>query len=460
MISTRDSISVFIFTIHVREDFTMCAMESRTETLIQRKNNAVARGIANSTNVFVEKASGAVITDVEGREFLDFYAGVGVLNVGHCPEPVVKAVQKQADKLLHSFFAIAMYEPYVELAEKMNAIAPGSSVKKTMFANSGAEAVENAVKIARHATKRTGIISFECAFHGRTFMTMSLTSKVKPYKYGFGPFAPDVYKVPSAYCYRCHYRSSYPGCGMHCLENFERFFAAEIDAEHIAAMIIEPVQGEGGFLVPPPEFLPGLKSICESKGILLIADEVQTGFGRTGKMFAIENWGVEPDLMTTAKSIAAGVPLSAVTGKAEYMDAPDAGNIGGTYGGNPLACVAGIETIKFVEENKLCSRAAEIGSKTMTRLKALQEVCPAIGDVRGLGAMIGIELVKDRKTKEPDKELTGKVVKYCLEQGVMLISAGIFSNVIRLLIPLVVTDEQLDRGLTVLEQSILRAAAE
>ncbi len=433
---------------------------SNTEKLIQRKNNAVARGIANSTGVFVEKASGAVMTDVDGREFLDFYAGVGVLNAGHCPEPVVKAIQAQAGKLLHSFFAIGMYEPYVALAEKMNALMPGSSPKKTMFANSGAEAVENAVKIARHATKRTGIIAFEAAFHGRTFMTMSLTSKVKPYKYGFGPFAPEIYKVPSAYCYRCHYRSTYPGCGMHCLENFERFFAAEIDAEHIAAMIIEPIQGEGGFIVPPPEFLPGLKSICESKGILMIVDEVQSGFARTGKMFAIENWGVEPDLMTTAKSIAAGMPLSAVTGKAEYMDAPDAGNIGGTYGGNPLSCVAGLETIKFIEEQKLCERATQVGNATMTRLKALQEKCSAIGDIRGVGSMIGIELVKDRQTKEPAKEITSKVVKYCLEQGVMLISAGIFSNVIRLLIPLVVTDEQLDRGLTVLEQSILRAVSE
>lgn len=438
----------------------MSSTESRTEKLIERKNKAVARGVANSTGVFVEKASGAVITDVEGREFLDFYAGVGVLNIGHCPEPVVNAIKNQADQLLHSFFAIAMYEPYVALAEKMNSLMPGPSPKKTMFANSGAEAVENAVKIARHATKRTGIIAFECAFHGRTFMTMSLTSKVKPYKYGFGPLATDVYKVPSAYCYRCHYRSAYPGCGMHCLENFERFFTAEIDAEHIAAMIIEPIQGEGGFIVPPPEFLPGLKSICESKGILFIADEVQSGFARTGKMFAIENWGVEPDLMTTAKSIAAGVPLSAITGKAEYMDAPDAGNIGGTYGGNPLACVAGLETVKFIEDHQLCRRAEEIGRKTMARLKALQERCPVVGDVRGMGAMIGIELVKDRRTKEPAKELTGKVVKYCLEEGVMLISAGIFSNVIRLLIPLVVTDGQLEHGLTVLEQSILKAAAE
>ncbi len=433
---------------------------SKTEELMQRKNNAVAAPISNTTGIFVERAKGAVITDVEGREFLDFYAGVGVLNVGHCPESVVKAVQKQAGELLHSFFAIGMYESYVALAEKMNALLPGSGPNKTMFANSGAEAVENAVKIARQAMKRPGIISFEGGFHGRTLMAMSLTSKVKPYKHGCGPMASEVYKVPSAYCYRCHYRSEYPGCGMHCLENFERFFISEVDAEQIAAMIIEPVQGEGGFIVPPPEFLPGVKAICEKKGILFIADEIQSGFGRTGKMFAIENWGVEPDLMTTAKSIAAGVPLSAVTGKAEYMDAPGPGVIGGTYGGNPLACVAGLETIKLIEEQELCKRGAKIGQITMKRLKTLQERCKIIGDVRGLGSMIGIELVKDRQTKEPAKDLTAKVVKYCLEEGVMLISAGIYGNVIRLLIPLVVTDEQLDKGLSVLEKSLLKAAEE
>ncbi|MDR3561577.1 MAG: 4-aminobutyrate--2-oxoglutarate transaminase [Negativicutes bacterium] len=428
-----------------------------SDGLMARKVNAVARGISNSTPIFVKEARGAVITDVNGQEFLDFYAGISTLNVGHCPEPVVKAIQEQAAKLIHSCFMVTMYEPYVAFAEMLNSIIPGNFAKKTMFANSGAEAVENAIKIARHYTKKTGIIAFECAFHGRTLMTMSLTSKVKPYKYGFGPFAPDIYKVPSAYCYRCYYRSTYPGCGLHCLENFERFFAAEIDAEHIAAMIIEPVQGEGGFIVPPPEFLPGLKSICEKKGILFIADEVQAGFARTGKMFAIEHWGVEPDLTTTAKSIAAGMPLSAVTGRAEVMDAPDPGNIGGTYGGNPLACAAGIETVHYIQDNDLCARAEEIGRQSMQRLKALQEKCDAIGDVRGLGAMSAIELVKDRKTKEPDKELTARVVKDCLAQGLIVISAGIFGNVIRLLIPLVVTDEQLDRGLSILENSLLKA---
>ncbi|VBB05742.1 aminotransferase class-iii [Lucifera butyrica] len=432
--------------------------ESKSETLLKRKQAAVASGIANATSIFAERASGAVITDVEGKEYLDFYAGIGVLNIGHCPPPVVKAVQQQAGKLLHSFFPTVMYEPYVALAEKMNALMPGAGPKKTMFVNSGAEAVENAVKIVRRATEKTGIISFECAFHGRTFMTMGLTSKVKPYKYGFGPFPAELYKVPSAYCYRCHYNAAYPGCGLHCLENFERLFTAEIDADHIAALIIEPIQGEGGFIVPPPEFLPGLKAICEKNGILFIADEVQTGFARSGKMFAIENWGVEPDLMTTAKSIAAGVPLSAVTGKAAIMDVPVAGSIGGTYGGNPLACVAGLETIKYIEEQDLCNRAKQIGDTCMGRLKALQEKCNFIGDVRGVGAMIGIELVKDRQSKTPDKKLTARVIKLCLEQGLLLISAGIFGNVIRLLIPLVVTDEQLDRGLTILEQSIVKAA--
>ena len=431
---------------------------SKSEELLKRKQAAVPSGIANSTPIFAKKASGAVITDMEDNEYLDFFAGVGVLNVGHCPKPVVEAIQNQAEKLLHSFFSVVMYEPYIDLAEKMNEIAPGPSKKKTMFANSGAEAVENAIKIARHAKKKTGIISFECCFHGRTSLTMGLTSKVKPYKYGFGPFPSDLYKIPASYCYRCPYHSTYPSCGMHCLEAFDKFFAATADPSEIAAMIIEPIQGEGGFIIPPKEFLPGLKTICEKNDILFIADEVQSGFARSGKMFAIENWNVEPDLMTTAKSIAAGVPLSAVTGLAEIMDAPGGGSIGGTYGGNPLACVAGVEVIKMIQEQKLCQRALDIGEKTLTKFKALQDRCPIIGDVRGLGAMIGIELVKDKKTKEPAKELTAKVIKLCLDQKLILINAGIYGNVLRLLIPLVTTDEQLERGLSIIENSILEAA--
>lgn len=423
----------------------------KSRELLERKLNVVARGISNAVPIFVEEAKGAIIKDVDGNTYIDFYGGIGTLNAGHCPEPVVKAIREQAEKLLHTCFMVTMYEPYVDLAEKIISITPGQFPKKMMFVNSGAEAVENAVKIARFTTKKTGIIAFECAFHGRTLMTMSLTSKVKPYKFGFGPFAPDVYKVPSAYCYRCYYNSAYPGCGMHCLERFDRFFAAEVPPESIAAMIIEPVQGEGGFLVPPKEFLPGLKSICEKHGIVFIMDEVQTGFGRTGKMFAAEHFGVEPDLMTVAKSIAAGMPLSGVVGKAEIMDGPEPGHIGGTYGGNPLCCAAGLAVIKYIEENNLADRATVIGNKAMDMMRGLQEKYPVIGDVRGLGAMVAMELVKDRKTKEPARELAGQIITECYRRGLILIGAGVFSNVVRMLMPLSITDDQLEQGLDILE---------
>ncbi|MFZ5649752.1 MAG: 4-aminobutyrate--2-oxoglutarate transaminase [Bacillota bacterium] len=421
------------------------------QALLERKLNIVARGISNSTPIFVEEASGAMLRDVDGNTFIDFYGGIGTLNVGHCPEPVVAAIKEQAEKLLHTCMMVTMYEPYVELAEKLASITPGRFAKKVMFANSGAEAVENAVKIARFASGKTGIIAFECAFHGRTLMTMSLTSKVKPYKFGFGPFAPEVYKVPSAYCYRCYYNSTYPGCGMHCLERFDRFFSAEAAPETIAAMIIEPVQGEGGFIVPPGEFLAGLKSICEKNGILFIADEVQTGFGRTGRMFALDHFGVEPDIITAAKSIAAGMPLSAVVGRAEVMDAPDPGHIGGTYGGNPVSTAAGLATLKYLEENSLAERAGIIGEKALGMMRGMQEKYPAIGDVRGLGAMVAMELVKDPKTKEPAKELASQVISQCCQRGLVVCGAGIFSNVVRMLMPLAITDDQLEHGLSILE---------
>jgi len=426
------------------------------QELLNRKNNLVARGISNSTGIFVKEAKGATIVDVEGREYIDFYAGIGTLNAGHCPPPVVEAIRNQAEKLLHTCFMVTMYEPYLDLAEKLISISPGSYDKRAMFVNSGAECVENAVKIARAYTKRTGVISFECAFHGRTLMTMTLTSKVKPYKFGFGPYAPEVYKIPSAYCYRCYYHSTYPGCGMHCLEQLDRTFAAEVAPENIAAMIIEPVQGEGGFIVPPKEFLPGLQEICRKHGIVFIADEVQTGFGRTGKMFASENWGLEPDLMTVAKSIASGMPLSGVVGRAEIMNAPEPGHIGGTYGGNPVSCAAALATIDYMAKENLVERANRIGEKTRARMLAMKDKYPVIGDVRGLGAMNAIELVKNRETKEPAKDEAAAVSKYCVENGVIVIGAGIFSNVIRTLIPLAVTDEQLDRGLDVLEQAVAK----
>ncbi|AGL03202.1 4-aminobutyrate--2-oxoglutarate transaminase [Desulfoscipio gibsoniae] len=428
----------------------------RNEELLARKNSLVARGISNSTNIFVKEARGATIIDVEGNEYIDFYAGIGTLNAGHCPPPVVAAIKEQAEKLLHTCFMVTMYEPYLDLAEKLIEISPGSYEKRAMFVNSGAECVENAVKIARFHTKRTGVISFECAFHGRTLMTMSLTSKVRPYKFGFGPYAPEIYKIPSAYCYRCYYRSTYPGCGMHCLEQFDRMFAAEVVPENVAAIIIEPIQGEGGFIVPPPEFLPGLRKICDKHGIVLIADEVQTGFGRTGKMFACEHWGLEPDLMTMAKSIASGMPLSGVVGKAEIMNAPDPGHIGGTYGGNPVSCAAALATIDYMQQEKLVERAREIGEKTRARMLEMKEKYPVIGDVRGLGAMNAMELVKNSETKEPAKDEAAAVSKYCMKNGVIVIGAGIFSNVIRTLVPLAITDEQLDRGLDVLEQAVAK----
>lgn len=422
--------------------------------LLDRKMKVVARGISNSTPIFVEEAKGAMIRDVDGNVFIDFYGGIGVLNAGHCPPPVVEAIKDQADKLLHTCFLVTMYESYVELAEKLVSLVPGAFDKKVMFVNSGAEAVENAVKIARSYKQKPAIISLECAFHGRTLLTMTLTSKVKPYKFGFGPFAPEIYKVPSAYCYRCYYHSTYPECGLHCLEQFDRFFVAEVAPETVAAIIVEPVQGEGGFIVPPKEYLPGLKEICEKNDILFIADEVQTGFGRTGRMFAVEHWGIEPDLMTLAKSIASGMPLSAVVGKAEVMDAPGPGYVGGTYSGNPLCCAAGLATINYIEENDLVARANVIGARVMNRMREMQEKYAAIGDVRGLGGMVAMELVKDRKTKEPAKEETSQILQECYRRGLLVVSAGIFGNVLRFLIPLVITDEQLEQGLGILEEAV------
>lgn len=428
----------------------------KSKALIERKNRCTARGISQGTPLFIERAEGALLIDVDGHEFIDFYGGIGVLNAGHCPQPVVKAIKDQAEKLIHTCFMTSMYEGWVDLAEKLTQIAPMTGDLKVTYVNSGAEAVENAIKIARSYTKRTGVIAFEMAFHGRTNLTMGLTSKVRPYKFGFGPFAPEIYKIPSAYCYRCYYKSTYPSCGMHCLEQFERFFAAEVAPETIAAMIIEPVQGEGGFIVPPREFLPGLKTITAKHGITFIADEIQTGFGRTGKMFAVEHCGVEPDLMTMAKSIAAGMPLSAVVGKSEIMDAPGPGMLGGTYAGNPIACAAGIATVDYILQENLPSRAEKIGRTVVNRLKTMQEKYPLIGDVRNLGAMVGIELVKDRVTKEPAKEETALITQECLKQGLVIISAGVFGNVIRMLMPLVITDEQLERALAILEAAFAK----
>jgi len=424
-----------------------------TKRLLARKEKSIARGIPTVFPLCIDEAKGAVLKDIEGNIFIDFYGGIGVLNAGHRPDAVVDAIRKQVDKYLHTSFPIINYEPYVALGEKLASITPGDYAKKAMFVNSGAEAVENVVKIARAYTKKTGIVSFEGGFHGRTLLTMTLTSKVKPYKFGFGPFAPEIYKIPYAYCYRCAYNCTYPDCNMYCLDQIKRFFVAEVDPENIAAMVVEPVQGEGGFVVPPKEFLPGLKNICEQNGILFIADEIQSGFARTGKMFAIEHSGITPDLMTTAKSIAAGMPISAVSGKAEIMDAPAPAHIGGTYGGNPVACAASLATIEFIEKEGLCDRAVTIGKFVVDRLKGMQQKHSEIGDIRALGAMVGIEFVKDRGSKEPAKDETIMVRDECLKRGLIVLPCGMFGNAIRMLMPLVITDEQLSHCMSILEEA-------
>jgi 4-aminobutyrate aminotransferase/(S)-3-amino-2-methylpropionate transaminase len=424
------------------------------ESLFKERNRHIPQGPFNVHPIFVEKAKGAIIIDVEGKEYIDFAGGIGVNNIGHCDEEVLKAVQNQIQKYIHTCFHVVMYEPYVEMAKRLNQITPGTFPKKTMFANSGAEAVENAVKIARHATDRPATIAFEDAFHGRTLLALSLTSKMKPYKFGFAPYAPEIYRMPYAYCYRCAFGLEYPSCEIRCAYFLKDFFNTHISAEQVAALIIEPVLGEGGFVVPPKEYFKILKKICEDNGIVFIADEVQTGFGRTAKMFAMEHYDVEPDIIVVAKSIAGGLPLSAITGKTDLMDHPQVGGLGGTFSGNPLACRAALAVLDQFEKKNLLSRAEKIGNMVLERFKQFYAHYPVVGDVRGLGAMVGMELVVDRKTKEPATAFTKQLVNRCREKGLLMISAGTYSNIIRPLMPLVITDEQLEKGLSIIDESL------
>jgi 4-aminobutyrate aminotransferase/(S)-3-amino-2-methylpropionate transaminase len=424
----------------------------KAKALLEKKERNVPRGPFTTVPSFAVKGEGALLTDVDGNTFIDFAGAIGTLNAGHCPPKVVEALKEQVEKYIHPCFHVMMYEPYVALAEKLNQITPGQHAKKTFFLNSGAEAVENAIKIARKYTGRKAVISFERGFHGRTLLGMSLTSKVKPYKHGFGPFAPDVYKMPYPYYYRAPQGMTAEEVDREILRKLEEFFLVEVAADEVAAIIMEPVQGEGGFVFPSKRFVQGVKRICEQHGILFIADEIQTGFGRTGKMFAMEHFDVVPDLMTMSKSIAAGLPISAVTGRAEIMDAPEPGQIGGTYGGSPLGCVAALKVIEMMEQDGLIERANVIGEKVVARLKRMQQKHEAIGEVRGLGAMVALELVKDRKSRTPDDELTGRIVQECYRRGVITLSAGLFKNVIRILTPLVITDEQLEEALAIIEE--------
>ena len=423
----------------------------KSQELMRRRNAAVPRGVFHATPIFAARAEGAVVEDVDGNRYIDFAGGIGCANVGHRSPRVVAAIRAQVDAFLHTCFSVAPYGKYIELAEKLNALVPGNFPKKTLLVNTGAEAIENAVKIARCYTHRPAVVCFEDAFHGRTMLAMSLTSKTHPYKAGFEPFASDIYRIPYAYCYRCSYSLQYPSCNMFCAHHLEDTFKRVVAAESVAAVVVEPVLGEGGFVAPPPEFFPVLQEICRRHEILFIVDEVQTGFCRTGAMFACERFGIAPDILVAAKSIAGGLPLASVTGRADIMDAPAIGGIGGTFGGNPVSCAAALAAIETMERENLAARARKIGERFELRAREWKERCPLIGDVRGMGAMCAIELVRSKQSREPAKEETERILRFCCEHGLILLSAGSYGNVLRLLVPLVITDAEFDEGLAILD---------
>jgi 4-aminobutyrate aminotransferase len=415
--------------------------------VLARLQKSVAAPLAITFPVVAAEARGATLTDVDGNTFIDFAGGVGCLNVGHSHPEVVAAAQEQLERFSHTDFTIVPYEVYVSLAERLAELAPISGPVKAAFFNAGTEAVENAVKFARLATKRPAVIAFEGAFHGRTYMSLSLTSKARPYKDGLGPFVPEVYRVP--------FPNEYRGItAAQALEALERAFAMQVAPDAVAAIVVEPVQGEGGFVVAPPEFMSGLRRICDRHGILLVADEVQTGFGRTGKLFAIEHYDVEPDLITVAKSIAMGLPLSGVLGRAAIMDAGHVGAVGGTYVGNPVAQAAALAVLDVIEDESLVERSAQLGETIRSRMLGWQERWAAIGDVRGLGSMLALEFVSDRASRKPAPDLTHAVVEAALARGLLLITCGVYGNCIRVLAPLVVTDAELDEALGAWEDAL------
>lgn len=426
----------------------------KSREILQGHEEFVAKPISVHFPVVAEYAEGALITDVDGNRYIDLMGGVGVMNVGHRHPKVMDAISSQIDKFVHTDYSVLPYEPLISLARRLADLVPGTGPRKSFFFNSGAEAVENAVKAAKAYTGRHAVLSFEGAFHGRTWMAMSLSSRVNPYKRNFGPFVSDVFKLPFPYTYRKPYPVSDEQYAQICLDAIERAFHTVVAAEDVAAIIVEPVQGEGGFIVPPPNFLPGLERICRKHGIMLIADEVQTGFGRTGKLFASEHFGIDPDIIVLGKSLAAGLPLSGVVGRAEIMDAVQDTGIGGTFVGNPVGCAAALAVLDIMEEEDLPGRARRQGEHMMNRFRSLQERCSLVGDVRGLGAMVAVELVRDRETKEPADTETAAILADAMSRGVLAIRAGIYGNGVRVLAPLVIEDDVLDEALDVLESAI------
>ena len=420
-----------------------------TEAL-KRRTEATSGGLGMAIPVVIERASDAILLDIDGNQIIDLGSGIGVTGVGNSAQRVVDRVIEQVQAFTHTCFTVAPYMNYIEVCEKLNAMTPGSHKKKSLLVNSGAEAVENAVKIARHFTKRPAIVVFEHSYHGRTNLTMALTAKNMPYKEGFGPFAPEVYRVPMPYSF--HWVGDQATISQDAIEMVTHKIDKEIGAHNVAAILIEPIQGEGGFIVPPKGFLPALAKYSKENGIVFIADEVQTGFARTGHMFAVEEEGVVPDMVVTAKGIAGGLPLAAVTGRADVMDSVHASGLGGTYGGNPIACAAALGAMETMEEENLVARARHIGEILGSSLRGLAKKYPVIGEVRGRGAMQAIELVEPG-TKNPNTAAMNAVVKYCQSQGVLVLTAGTYSNVVRFLPPLVITDELLKDALSVLDDA-------
>jgi 4-aminobutyrate aminotransferase / (S)-3-amino-2-methylpropionate transaminase / 5-aminovalerate transaminase len=426
-----------------------------SRALLERRSAAVPRGVFLTTPVFARAASGAIIEDVDGNRLIDFGAGLAVLNTGNASPAVQRAVADQLERLTHTCQHVTSTEVYVELAERLNALAPGGVARKTMFTNSGAEAVENAVKIARYHTGRQAVVTFDHAFHGRTLLAMTLTAKAMPYRSGFGPYAPEVHRLPFAYPYRCPTGGQTPeACAESCAAYAITQMEKQIGADTIACLVVEPVLGEGGFVIPAPGFLPELAEYCASRGILFVADEVQSGMGRTGRWFAIEHEGIVPDLITTAKSLAGGLPLGAVTGREEIMESVHVGGLGGTFGGNPLSCAAALAVLDSIERDGLLARADRIGVSMTDRLHDMAELFLSVGDVRGRGAMVAMELVEDRATKAPASHLASRLVEECYKQGVVVLKAGTFDNVIRLLPPLTIDEALLTEGLDVIEKAL------